>query len=549
MFRLYPILWLIGLLMYITWAQPASAAVAADPRTFSCNTPEAQILANGVPYVNSGSTTFYIGYQQVSSTNQDPIVARYDNGIRVWCRTDYETSAVNHQGYGIVWDGSGHLYAVFSTEGSITYNQDFSRFTGEGWLEAYGRGTGRAAVITRLDPVTGDVLAATYHSAVLTNGNTNALTVTEITLTPTSSVVVRARSESFPREINGTRMVCTGRPYNYTIEFNEDLTAALGAVSTGCTSVSPLPSTARVPREIVKVAPQSGDFFTENQVMFRWDAAEHAQWYRIYIVDSNGFVIDTWKPTNEVCIGNTCVLSLVLTNGRHDWYITGWGEDGQGPWTTATTFFVGRRPPNVVNRLGPSGSVTDPFTPIQWEEAPDALWYRLYLVGRNNFVVDRWIMKETVCQNGVCALPLTSLFLSNGTYLWWMQPWGEAGLGEWTPSGLEFQLQTPLPTVVEPLNPTQGSTANTGGVVFQWQAEPNTTWYRMYIGRQSDYSMVHDRWYDATEICRSGVCSVSLNVAAGDYIWFIHPWGPGGFGSWNDGADFTVRTIADTQSS
>lgn len=513
----------------------------AEPTRFTCDTPEATLIEAGVPRVASGSTAIYIGYQQISGANQDPIIARFDSGIRTWCRTDYETSRVSHQGYLLAWDGGNRLYAVFSTEGSQAFNQDFSRFTVDGWLEEYGPGNARAAVIARIDPVTGDITNATYHSAVLTNGNTNSLTVTDIQVLASGNVVVRADADSFPREVNGSRMVCTGRPYRYTVEFNADLTVALGAVSTGCSSVSPLPSTARVPPQVTKITPTTGDFFEDqNQVTFQWLPAEHAVWYRIYIVDSNGFVINNWRRSDEVCIGDICLLQLVLRDGRHDWYITGWGADGQGPWTSATTFFVGRRPPGQIQRLGPVGTVTSPATPLEWLALPDAEWYRLYLVGRNNYVIDRWFQRQDICAEERCTLPMTELFLINGSYIWWLQPWGEGGLGEWTPTGLEFTLEAPPPEPIVPLLPSEGSMTMESSLNFQWRADPGATWYRLYISETSGRMRVFDRWYDSAEICSGAVCGVPAALDEGDYRWFVRPWGPGGFGTWNNGVNFSV---------
>ncbi|NJL22522.1 MAG: hypothetical protein HC895_19615 [Leptolyngbyaceae cyanobacterium SM1_3_5] len=56
-------------------------------------------------------------------------MVRFDNGRRTWCQTTYETSNDDSRGYGLVWNGQGVLYAVFSSTGTQgTPSQDFSPF-------------------------------------------------------------------------------------------------------------------------------------------------------------------------------------------------------------------------------------------------------------------------------------------------------------------------------------------------------------------------------------------------------------------------------------
>jgi hypothetical protein len=147
--------------------------------TFSCKDSEATIRAKNGPRVTFGSSTIYIGYQQVSSINQDPRMVRFDNGVRTWCKTDYDTTGADGRGYGLLWNGSSILYAAFSTDGTQgTSSQDFRRFATNGWLTTYGRGGGRkVAILARIDPKTGNVLNATFLSALLSNGESNSLAV------------------------------------------------------------------------------------------------------------------------------------------------------------------------------------------------------------------------------------------------------------------------------------------------------------------------------------------------------------------------------------
>jgi hypothetical protein len=203
--------------------------------TFTCNDSEATIKAKNGPKVTFGTTTIYIGYQQVSSVNKDPRIVRFDNGVRKWCRTDYETTGDDGTGYGLLWDGSGVLYGVFTSTGSQTGN-DFRRFATGRWLSSYGSGGGpKVAVIARINPTDGTVNYATFVSArKLSDGKTNSLTVTGLSWNGTN-LTVQANSWSNPRRPDRSSMTCTGAsPFQYTAVFSGDLIKVNSATAVTC---------------------------------------------------------------------------------------------------------------------------------------------------------------------------------------------------------------------------------------------------------------------------------------------------------------------------
>ncbi|NJN87434.1 MAG: hypothetical protein HC881_15410 [Leptolyngbyaceae cyanobacterium SL_7_1] len=164
-----------------TTALPSTAAIATNPVKFSSSDSEAAIAAKGAAKIKLGSQTLYIGTQQVSSTNQNPIIASFDpaNPSNRWVRTDYEVTGTDGRGYGLFWSGTG-LYGVFSVDGTQgTIAQDFRRVSGSAtqpWLRSYGKGGGaKIAVLAKLNPTNGAMTHAVYLSAVLSNGNSNAI--------------------------------------------------------------------------------------------------------------------------------------------------------------------------------------------------------------------------------------------------------------------------------------------------------------------------------------------------------------------------------------
>ena len=202
--------------------------------TFSCNDSEATIKAKNGPRVVNGSTSFYIGYQQLSN-NKNPVTIRFNNGIKTWCRTDYETTNDDGTGYGLYWNGSDVLYGIYSSTGSQTGN-DFRRFASGRWLTSYGSGGGpKVAVIARINPANGEVSYATFLSAKKAdNGQTNCLVVNNLSWNG-ANLTVQAKSWWTPRRANTNSMSCSGSsPYPYTVIFTGDLRTVTSASANTC---------------------------------------------------------------------------------------------------------------------------------------------------------------------------------------------------------------------------------------------------------------------------------------------------------------------------
>jgi hypothetical protein len=203
--------------------------------TFTCDNSEATIKAKNGPKVTIGQTSIYIGYQQVSSQNKDPRIIRFDNGVKKWCRSDYETTNDDGTGYGLLWDGGNVLYGVFSSTGSQT-GFDFRRFATGRWLSSYGSGGGaKVAVIAKINPANGSVDYATFLTAKKSNdGKTNSLVVTGLSWNG-MNLTVKADSWWTPRRANTNSMNCSSSsPYKYTATFTGDLTKVNLASAVNC---------------------------------------------------------------------------------------------------------------------------------------------------------------------------------------------------------------------------------------------------------------------------------------------------------------------------
>jgi hypothetical protein len=225
---------------------PLPAAISSSAVQFTPNTDEATIAASNAQRLTLGSQTIYIGFWQESGNNQDPIIASFDseNPDNNWVRTDYESTGADGRGLGLFWDGTS-LYGVFSTDGTQgTPSEDWRRASGDAtqnWLRSYGAGGGaKVGVLGRIDPATGNLVDAAYLSAVLSSGNSNTLTVTDISSNEAGNLVVSAESFFSPRNPNGSAMTqvdtSLSSPFDYTIEITPDLGQVVSTSAVGWTS-------------------------------------------------------------------------------------------------------------------------------------------------------------------------------------------------------------------------------------------------------------------------------------------------------------------------
>lgn len=234
---------LVGLLLGMQWRSPGAQADSSvgTAVTFSCTDSEAVVADKGGPRVTNGDSTIYIGYRQLGN-NKDPVAARFTESVQDWCHDDYETTGDDNTGYGLFWDGSaGGLYGVFSATGTQgDPSQDFRRFATAGWLKSYsdassGGGGPKVAILARMDPATGAVLAASFVTARKpSDGKVNSLVVKDLELA-NGQLVVRADSWYSPRNPDRSVIDCDGdSPFDYTIRFTTDLSTVNYAAAPGC---------------------------------------------------------------------------------------------------------------------------------------------------------------------------------------------------------------------------------------------------------------------------------------------------------------------------
>lgn len=87
LFLIYPML---------SFAQGSFVLNDGTPK-FTCSTDEKSIAAtSGIKKLTIGNANYYIGTRQITSNNQNPLIAKFTNGVLDWCCKDYETTENFH---------------------------------------------------------------------------------------------------------------------------------------------------------------------------------------------------------------------------------------------------------------------------------------------------------------------------------------------------------------------------------------------------------------------------------------------------------------------
>ncbi len=203
-----------------------------------------------------------------------------------------------------------------------------------------------------------------------------------------------------------------------------------------------------------------------------------------------------------------------------------------------------------ITKLGltyPFETINDTTPTFTWNEDSCATWYKIYLKNKSSdYKFVQWYeiadnfskYPEVTCTNGECSIVLDST-LDIGSYEWFVMGWNDNGNGDWS-DGMTFTIQAndSPPSKVTHTSPSGQLASST--LTFTWVADPNATWYRLWVGYPGDQK-IFAQWYEASDICSNGICSVTTGTEfnVGNYEWYIKFWNDSGK-VWSDGMSFVV---------
>lgn len=204
-----------------------------------CEQGEADMAASGAPSLRFGDTTIYVGYRQLGD-NQDPVVARFDGGTKVWCRT-HETEGPDGRALALTWNGGDHAYVVYTIVGGG------SSLEGKGgWLSAYAPGSisgggPKVSVVGRVAVDDGALASATFVIAVKSDNQVNSHGPRgAVTVLDDGNVEFLGSSAHKPIDADGQQaMDCTDYPFDSKYVFSPDLSTLVCADCSQCVSQQP----------------------------------------------------------------------------------------------------------------------------------------------------------------------------------------------------------------------------------------------------------------------------------------------------------------------
>ncbi len=190
--------------------------------------------------------------------------------------------------------------------------------------------------------------------------------------------------------------------------------------------------------------------------------------------------------------------------------------------------------------VSPTGMVSTTTPTYTWNAVSTSTWYYLWVNDSTGVKITQWYTAaEAGCRAGTGLCTVTpGTALSPGAGQWWIQTYGAAGNGPWSPGMIFTVTAPPAATLVSPTGPT-----NTRTPTYTWNAVSTSTWYYLWVNDSTGVKIT--QWYTAAEAgCASGTgtCTVapSTALAQGAGQWWIQTYGAAGNGPWSSPLGFTV---------
>jgi hypothetical protein len=214
----------------------AEAQIDVDSSGNDCTTTAEALEGSDLARVVVEEAALYVGYDQVSSDNQDPVVALVRDGAVAWCR-HHEDDGPDCRALGVTWDGGDFAYVVYTIVGGGT---DLEK---PGWFGSYGGHAGisgggsKVSVVGRVETESGELEVATHIIAIKSDGKVNShVPAGAVRVLSDGSVEFYGESAHKALGADGRGpMGCTDYPFDSRYRFTSDLSAALCAECSNCT--------------------------------------------------------------------------------------------------------------------------------------------------------------------------------------------------------------------------------------------------------------------------------------------------------------------------
>ncbi|MEE9319133.1 MAG: hypothetical protein V3U76_01690 [Granulosicoccus sp.] len=199
--------------------------------------------------------------------------------------------------------------------------------------------------------------------------------------------------------------------------------------------------------------------------------------------------------------------------------------------------------PPAASLVSPIGNIVNVQPAFEWEPAPGATWYYLWVNGPNGNIHKAWYTAASAgCSNGsgICSVTLTSLLVS-GAHSWWIRTWNSDGIGPWSVARRFTVNSAGGPPAAATLISPNGTIATTNPT-YTWSAVPGSTWYYLWVNDANGAAI--RTWKTAAQAgCTNGNGTCSITSATnqnGNSVWWIRTWNANGIGPWSNGMSFVA---------
>jgi hypothetical protein len=199
---------------------------------------------------------------------------------------------------------------------------------------------------------------------------------------------------------------------------------------------------------------------------------------------------------------------------------------GYGSWSAGRRFTLDQSAPAASELKAPDDiEVQSPYMVFDWEDVPDATWYRLWINKDGAYHYDKWVQSASTWTSwwDVTSYP--------GSYQWWVQSYGDNGYGDWSD---DTEYWVGVPGMVTEQTPV-GTTVTSARPAFTWTSDSEATWYQVYLSYNGGYHW--SEWVQGTNTWTPGW---NMQDYPGYYEWWVQTYGANGYGPWSDGAVFVI---------
>ena len=293
-----------------------------------------------------------------------------------------------------------------------------------------------------------------------------------------------------------------------------------------------------------------------RQPTFSWTLASGVDaggvWLNVRVTraDTGQVVLNNWYSRNDACAtltGITCQVTASQELAENVPYlvtIRAFGPGGMGPFSGAAPFSL-NVPEPIVSGLNFNVARGDPQ--FFWNYDNRALWYQLVIAREDgSLVLNQWYEVNDsllTCSGGTCSV-IPGIFLTNGTYIWKVRPWGKGGFGAevFGPSITLSLGPPPAPNVANLHTANMEVHEERSRLIYIWPDVAGASWYHVQILNPAQ-AVLHNQWYRRRNVCEGLTCDVTPQLYlpnANGYLWRVRAWGPGGMGQFSNLATFDI---------